>query len=209
MTIDARVSRRAEDCLAEAPAVPGPVASADRPVLGGALEPITGEVLKRRSLEVSSTSFTTIISIILGVALALLAQNTFPRLSPLVSLQSACLLLLFVCTFHYFLSMSVVLRWAPSFMDCSSPFIITSLEIPPAYFLGQVSAWSGWIAVLFLFVAAGVSSTVKYSPICHFGGDRRAQKMLHATLLEITAALLTGAFLLGAIAVLARALPAA
>lgn len=175
---------------------------------GGALEAISGEVLRRRSLEVSPTSFITIISIILGVALGLLAQNTFPAPSPLIAVQSACLLLLFACTFYYYLSMSIVLRWAPSFVDCSAPFLIASLEIPPAYFLGHVAAWNGWLSALFLSVAAGVYSTIKYSPISHFGGDRHPQEMWHRLQRELTYSLIIGALFLGALGVLAQFAPA-
>ena len=178
-----------------------------RPELGGALEALSGEVLKKRSLEVSSTSFITIISIILGVALALLAQNTFPAPSLLTGVQSACLLLLFVCTFYHYVSMSILLRWAPSFVDCSVPFVIFSLEIPPSYFLGQVAAWNGWLAVLFIFAAMGVYSTIKYSPLSHFGGDRHAQGMLHRLIREVTCILVLGAFMLGALSLLTHLFP--
>jgi hypothetical protein len=64
-----------------------------KPVRGGAIQSLNHDVLVGRSLEVSSSSFLTIISIIQGVALALLAQNTFPKASVLVYIQSAALML--------------------------------------------------------------------------------------------------------------------
>ncbi|GIM91163.1 hypothetical protein [Paractinoplanes toevensis] len=176
----------------------------DRPELGGALEALSGEILKKRSLEISSTSFVTIISIILGVALALLAEKTFPFPRPLVAAQSACMLLLFVCTFYYFLSISIILRWAPSFADCAQPFIITSLEIPPTYFLGRVTGWDACLAILFVFVAAGVGSTVMWSPVSHFGGDRKAQRMLHRIFREVAVIFGTGALSLASIGLAAH-----
>jgi hypothetical protein len=178
------------------------------PVLGGALEPLTGEVLRKRSIEVSGISFITIISIILGVGLALLAQNTFPSPTPLAGLQSASMLVLFICTFYYHLSISIMLRWAPSFVDCAMPFATVSLEIPPAYFLGHAAAWNAWIAILFLFVATGVGTTVFWSPICHFGGDERAQKMLHRLFKEVSAVLVIGALPIGILGLLAKLFPA-
>ena len=176
----------------------------ERPVLGGALEALSGEVLKRRSLEISSTSFITIISIILGVALALLAEKTFASPRPLVGLQSACMLLLFVCTFYYYLSISIMLRWAPSFADCALPFIITSFEIPPTYFLGRVAGWDAWLAILFLLISIGVGSTIKWSPICHFGGDQDAQEMLHRLLRDLSIILVTGALFVGSLGLVAH-----
>jgi hypothetical protein len=180
----------------------------DRIKIGGALEALNGDVLRKRSLEVSSTSFTTIISIILGVALALVAQNTFPSPSPLAGLQSACMLMLFVCTFYYFLSVSIMLRWAPSFVDCAMPFIIASLEIPPAYFLGHIVGWSAWLAILFLVIAAGVGSTIIWSPISHFGGDPHAHGMLHRLFRELSVVLVAGALSLGTLSLLAQLIPA-
>jgi hypothetical protein len=180
----------------------------DRAEIGGALEALNGDVLRRRSLEVSSTSFTTIISIILGVALALVAQNTFPSPSPLAGLQSVCMLLLFVCTFYYFLSVSIMLRWAPSFMDCAMPFVIASLEIPPAYFLGRVVAWNAWLAILFLVIAMGVGSTIIWSPLSHFGGDPHAQGMLHRLFRELSVVLIAGALSVGTLGLLAQLVPA-
>jgi hypothetical protein len=181
--------------------------AADRPVLGGALEALSGDVLKRRSLEISATSFITIISIILGVALALLAEKTFPSPPFLVAVQCAGMLLLFVCTFYYHLSISIMLRWAPSFADCALPFIIVSLEIPPIYFLGRVAMWDAWLTVLFLCIAAGVGSLQKWSPICHFGGDRKAQRMLHRLLREVSLVLVGGALAIGSLGLLAHVEP--
>jgi hypothetical protein len=117
------------------------------------------------------------------------------------------MLLLFVCTFYYYLSISIMLRWAPSFADCALPFIITSLEIPPTYFLGRVASWDAWLAVLFLFIAAGVGSTIKWSPVCHFGGDRRAQRLLHRLLGDLSAILVAGALSLGSLGLGAHFVP--
>lgn len=148
-------------------------------MLGGALEALSGEVLIRRSLEVSSTSFITIISIILGVALAVLVEKTFPSPSPLAGVQSACMFLL-----------------------------ITSLEIPAAYALGHVAGWDVWLAVVFLFGGAGIGSTVKWVPISHFGGDEHARRMVHRLLRELSVILIAGAFGTGALGLVAHFVPA-
>ena len=179
-----------------------------KPVRGGAIQALSHEVLVRRSLEVSSSSFLTIISIIQGVALALLAQNTFPRASLLVDAQSAALLLVFVAVFYYYLSMSVLLRWAPSILDCFLPFGIASLEIPPAFFLGDVAAWNAWLSALWLFTALGLHITIKWSPLSHFGEDRVAHRMLHKLLRELQLAVIGGGLLMGLIAVLTHYWPA-
>ncbi|MBM2618510.1 hypothetical protein JIG36_23415 [Actinoplanes sp. LDG1-06] len=176
----------------------------DRPELGGALQALSGDILTKRSLEVSATSFITIMSIILGVALALLAEKTFPTPSLLVGSQAVCMLMIFIFSFYYHLSISITLRWAPSIVDCALPFVLFSLEIPPSYFLGDVSRWNSWIAVLFFSTAAGAGSTIIWSPISHFGGDRYGQKMLHRLFVELSVILVFGASLLVGVAVVAH-----
>jgi hypothetical protein len=157
----------------------------DRPERGGAIQPLDHDVLIRRSLEISSTCFTTIISILQGVALAILADNTFNDPSPLVYLHSICLLLVLVGVFYTYVNMSIMLRWAPSFLDSFLPFVIAGLEIPPAYFLGQVAAWNTWLAMLWLGTAAGFYVNIKWSPASHFGKERQAHRIFHRMYREL------------------------
>jgi len=141
---------------------------------GEAIQGLTHDVLIRRSLEVSPNGFITIISIIQGVALALLAQNAFAKPSALVVVQSVTLMMVFVAVFYFYLTMSVMLRWAPSFLDSFLPFAIAGLEIPPAFFLGNSFGWSLWLAALWFFTAAGLWTTAKWAPPSHFGRRRLA-----------------------------------
>jgi hypothetical protein len=175
----------------------------EQPARGEAIQALTRDVLIRRSLEVSPNGFITIISIIQGVALALLAQNTFPKPTALVSAQSFTLLLVFVSVFYFYLTLSVLIRWAPSFVDCFLPFAVAGLEIPPAFFLGDVTAWCIWLAAFWLFTMAGLWITAKWSPLSHFGGAHQAHDMFHTWLRELR--LVTGCggvaiFLCGALA---------
>lgn len=152
---------------------------------GEGIQALTREVLIRRSLEVSPSGFITIISIIQGVALALLAQNTFPKPSVLTVLQSLTLMLVFVAVFYFYLTMSILLRWAPSFVDCFLPFAIAGLEIPPAFFVGDVVAWNAWLATFWFCTLGGLWITTRYSPQSHFGNDAAAHRLLHNLLREL------------------------
>ncbi|WP_249999401.1 hypothetical protein [Actinoplanes sp. M2I2] len=156
---------------------------------GQAIQALTRDVLIRRSLEVSPNGFITIVSIIQGVALALLAENTFENPNLLVAVQSITLVLIFVCVFYWYLTLSVLLRWAPSFLDCFLPFAIAGLEIPPAFFLGDARAWNLWLAMFWSGVAVGLWITKKWSPPSHFGEAREAHRLLHDLLrrLQMTA----------------------
>jgi hypothetical protein len=114
----------------------------------------------------------------------------------------------FVAVFYYYLSMSILLRWAPSILDCFLPFGIASLEIPPAFFLGHVAAWNAWLGALWLFTSLGLYITIKWSPISHFGDDQVAHRLLHRLLRELQLAVTGGGLLAGLLAVLAHYRPA-
>lgn len=178
------------------------------PVRGGAIQALTRETLIGRSLQISSSGFTTIVSIIQGVALAILADNTFEKRSPMVFAQSFTLLLVLVCVFYTYVNVSIMLRWAPSFLDAFLPFAIAGLEIPPAYVLGNVVAWNALLAALWLGAACGFFITIKWSPPDHFGTEREAHRLFHRLLGELMAtAALCGVSMAG-LAALAHAFPA-
>jgi hypothetical protein len=186
-----------------------PIASTDDllPERGGAVQALTHDVLVGRSLQISSSGFLTIVSIIQGVALALLAQNTFEKPSPLGYFQSVTMLLVLVNVFYFYLSISVLLRWAPSFMDAFLPFGIAGLEIPPAFFLGDAAAWNSWLGAFWIFTAGGLSITIKWSPLSHFGKDRAAHRLLHRWLGELRLVTLFGGMLMVALGLLAHLFP--
>jgi hypothetical protein len=184
-----------------------PAPAIDRPVRGGALQALTRDALIRRSLDISSTSFTTIVSIIQGVTLAILAERTFKNPSPLVFSQSLAMLLVLVCVFYTYVTMSIMLRWAPSFMDSFLPFAIASLEIPPAYFLGNVAAWNTWLAALWIGGSAGLFITIKWSPPSHFGKEVEAHLLLHRMLRELALVSAAGGVTMGILGLLAQLFP--
>ena len=174
------------------------------PERGGAIQALTHDVLVARSLELSSSGFITIISIIQGVALALLAQNTFAGPTPLIYLQSLALLLVLVTVFYFYLTVCVLLRWAPSFLDAFLPFGIAGLEIPPAFFLGAGTAWNAWLGAFWVFTSVGLHLTINWSPPSHFGHDRKAHRLLHQWLRELRLITLAGGTITLALAWLAH-----
>jgi hypothetical protein len=97
------------------------------------------------------------------------------------------LLLVLVCVFYTYVNVSIMLRWAPSFLDSFLPFAIASLEIPPAYFLGHVAAWNALLAALWLGASCGFFITIKWSPPSHFGKEREAHRTFHRMLGELMA----------------------
>jgi hypothetical protein len=181
----------------------------ERPERGGAIQALDHDVLVRRSLEISSSCFTTIISILQGVALAILADNTFNDPSPLAYLHSVCLALVLVGVFYTYVNMSIMLRWAPSFLDSFMPFMIAGLEIPPAYFLGQVAAWNTWLGMLWLGAATGFYVNIKWSPASHFGREFKAHRIFHRMYHELMLTSLACGLAMGFFGLTAHLYPAA
>jgi hypothetical protein len=185
-----------------------PSPTLERSIRGGAIQALSRDALIGRSLEISSSCFTTIVSIIQGVALAILADNTFKNPSPLVYSQSLTLLLVLVCVFYTYVNVSIMLRWAPSFLDSFLPFAIASLEIPPAYFLGHVAAWNALLAALWLGASCGFFITIKWSPPSHFGKEREAHRIFHRMLGELMAIAAICGLAMGILGTLAHLFPA-
>jgi len=179
----------------------------ERPERGGAIQALDHDVLVRRSLEISSTCFITIISILQGVALAILADNTFNDPSLLVYFQSICLLLVLVGVFYTYVNMSIMLRWAPSFLDSFMPFMIAGLEIPPAYFLGHVAAWNTWLSMLWLGSATGFYVNIKWSPASHFGKELQAHRIFHRMYHELMLTSLACGLAMGIFGICAHLFP--
>jgi hypothetical protein len=185
-----------------------PRTAAELPERGGAIQPLSHDVLVRRSLEISSTCFITIVSILQGVALAILADNTFHDPTPIVVLQSLCLLLVLVGVFYTYVNMSIMLRWAPSFVDSFMPFMMAGLEIPPAYFLGKVQAWNLWLAALWLGAGCGFYINIKWSPASHFGKELKAHRLFHRMHRELIVTSLTCGISMSVLGVGAHLYPA-
>jgi hypothetical protein len=174
---------------------------------GAAIQALTRDVLIRRSLEVSPSGFITIISIIQGVALALLAQNTFPKPSVVVVAQSITLMLVFVLVFYFYLQLNIIIRWAPSIVDCFLPFAVAGLEIPPAFYLGSAVAWNAWLAVFWFSTMGGLWITTKWCPQSHFGEDATSHRLLLDLLRELRMACGVGGCGAGVCALLAYHIP--
>jgi hypothetical protein len=189
-----------------------PVGPTDRPatppVRGSAIQPLNRARLVARSVEISSSSFITIVSIMQGVAMAILADQTFNHRSPLVYAQSITLLLVLICVFYTYVNVSIMLRWAPSFLDSFVPFAIAGLEIPPAYFLGRVGAWNTLLAALWLGASCGFFVTIKWSPADQFGEEVEAHQLFHGLLRQLVAMAGACGVLMGALGLLAHLFPA-
>jgi hypothetical protein len=129
-------------------------------VSSSALEPLTGENLKQRTSEIFSACYFTSIAIIQGAALALLMASALPfHFGHQPEIQRAAFLgrglmgLVSIITVSYeYLWFTIVVRWAPTFLDTLVPYLLGVGEIAPLILLRQATQW--WLAMGFFLPTA-------------------------------------------------------
>ncbi len=119
------------------------------------LEPLNTRVLVSRTIETFPTGYLTLIAIIQGVALAILAQFAIPlifALDPsvkmnrvLVAGESAAGFVTIVITSYMYMWFTTVMRWVPTFWDTFIPYALGVGEIVPFFLLQRPTDW--WIAM--------------------------------------------------------------
>lgn len=106
---------------------------------------------KTRMVNSFPSVYLTLISIIQGVALGILAQNTFecmrnlkdPNVENVITLLPYVVLSFFnivILSFEYSWFVGVF-RWSPKFWDIFIPFFLGIMEINPLYFLDNPKLW--------------------------------------------------------------------
>jgi len=173
-----------------------------KPRRGEGIQPLTDKRIVERSLELSPMVYLTIVSIVQGVALALLVQHLQDEIMqhemPIATilLQGLALLLILVFVFHFYSATSLYFRWPPSFMDAFMPFIIGPFEIVPAFYIGRGLPWSIAVGAFWDIAIFGLAVTAAYTLIGHFGDvenpkaaakARRAKAYFDSMLLELSA----------------------
>jgi hypothetical protein len=121
--------------------------------------------LKRRMGESFPNVHLTVISIIQGVALGILAQNIFVYISNigkpgfgtivgLIPYAFLSFLIIVIVSFEYNWFVGVY-RWSPKFLDTFIPFLLGIGEIAPLYSLSNPKAW--WLLNAFLTFAGTIA----------------------------------------------------
>jgi hypothetical protein len=139
----------------------------DAPIADELLRPstpaLTSPELRKRTTDVFETINFTLVSIIQGVALALLLENMVSALrqesgivSVLVISSSAVFSFISIgVVFYEYSWLSIVLRWTPTPADTFIPLILGSTEILPVFFLDQPQWY--WSLMLVFFAAAAAA----------------------------------------------------
>ncbi len=116
-------------------------------------QPLDQQEFKRRMGESFPAVYLTVISIVQGVALGILAQNTFGKISTTTSVSLSFILSLLpyaVLSFMVIVTVSFeynwfvgIYRWSPRLWDSFIPLLLGLSQIGPLYFLNSPRVW--WI----------------------------------------------------------------
>lgn len=121
-------------------------------------EPVTSTRIREQLRENFSQGFLTLISIVLGVALATLAQRLYeirPLWSYVVAIQASTVFLSISGTFYYYNYFISVITLPPNFMQVMIPFFLGSGIIAVSYTVGHNDAF--WVANAVLYLIAAVT----------------------------------------------------
>jgi hypothetical protein len=126
------------------------------------LDPLTADVLVRRTSDTFPSGYLTLIAIIQGVALGIWLTSALPLIlgSPdalhRIAVLGECvagLSTILIVSYQY-LWFSTVMRWTPTFLDTLVPYALGVAEIIPAILI--VSSFRWWTSVtVFMLVATG------------------------------------------------------
>jgi hypothetical protein len=133
-------------------------------VTQAALQPVSTEILRQRTIDMFPVGYLTLIAIIQGVALELLLNTVLPLLTSrrFGDLQHviqfsegfAGLACIIVASYEY-LWFTTVMRWAPRFLDTLVPYALGVAEIVPILLIGSFSRW--WASMVGLMIAGGLA----------------------------------------------------
>lgn len=122
---------------------------------GDALEVLDREVLRARSVQTFPTAYVTLLSIVQGIALGVLATAFVPQLqednvADIFSLASEALATatVIVVVFYNYVWFLLIFRWSPGALDTVIPFTLGIGEISLSSTIGLHSFWILLLAVM-------------------------------------------------------------
>lgn len=139
-----------DDLIAEAPG------RGDEPA--DVLERLTGQVLRKRVVDIFPAGYLTVMAIIQGVALGLLLEKVIDHIfaHPVVVLgQGIATFITIVVASYEYLWFTAIMRWTPTFLDTLVPYLLGVAEIVPALLVGRFDLW--WICTVVLFAVGGLA----------------------------------------------------
>lgn len=159
--------------------------------MNNAYKPLTSEEFAKRITGSFPSVYLTIISIIQGVALGILASNSFgyvkrvgplPHDWPLVLIYTVFSLLLIILVSFEYTWFIGVFQWSPTFWDALVPIVLGFTEVGPMFFLDRPRVW--WLLTAF-FCLAGAGGYLNSLLNCKeemFGGNRQAYELTRGDL---------------------------
>lgn len=153
-------------------------------------EPLSTTEFKRRIGDSFPAVYLTVISIIQGVALGILAYNTFgyikdPKLvEPWIRFlpySAICFILIIIltCEYTWFIG---VFKWSPKIWDTIVPFALGLSEVVPMFYLTNPQSWWLLTAIFCCVGAAGFFNTLRNCKQLMFGENKQAYRRTINTL---------------------------
>ena len=154
--------------------------------------------LRRRTSDIFPAGYLTGISIVQGVALAVLMTGSISlpisrRLTLAAGVaaagQSATGFATIVIVSYEYLWFTTIMRWSPNFLDTLVPYVLGAAEIAPLALIGHTGPW--WIAMTaFMFAAAGAfAHTIVRLSDGMFAGTPQVQSHIRVLLHRLLARL--------------------
>lgn len=163
---------------------------------------LTASTLSARSAELFPNAYSTLLSVVQGLALGLLAAK-LPMLTAAKGhaaaswWEAAATTVAVVLIYYTYVWFVLVARWAPTVFDTLIPFVLGGLEVAVAVTVGDPRAWLIWTAALEVGGIGALTHTLIRLHSRAFAVDvafRRIQKLLK----RLSFGLLLGVVFVGA-----------
>lgn len=144
-----------------------------------AIEPLTKDVLVRRTLEVFPSGYLTILSIIQGVSLGFTVNTAAeaqalpgPVVEDVATLARAAMTLVGVIIVSYqYIWFTVMMRWRQSFVDSLVPFLLGTAEIVVALNIGRAAQWWFSVSVFAILGLMAFANTKRHLSLDLYNGQ--------------------------------------
>ena len=153
-------------------------------------DPLNKKEFKSRMAESFPAVYLTAISIIQGVALGILASNTFcyikdPNLAEpwirFLPYSVTSLIFLIVVTYEYTWFVGIF-KYSPKIWDTIIPFVLGASEIAPMFYLTNPRIWWVLVTIFCFFGAWGFLNTLRNCKEPMFGENEQAYRRTRNTL---------------------------
>jgi hypothetical protein len=168
----------------------------------GVIEPLDTLTLRARTVEIFPTAYSTLLSIVQGIALGVLVttmQSALTSETPgttrlVLFLEGGVALVGIVVVYYMYVWFVLVARWAPTIFDTLIPLGLGCLEMGSIASIGDNRAWVGWIGAFYIGGAVAFLHSVWRLDVSMFADPSQHRLITRLLLKLISANALGGTF---------------